>query len=601
MRGVKKSRTGCLTCKEKKRKCDEKKPACSRCVNSNLVCPGYAQKIRWRTVHTPKTPSSIDSLKSERNDARYKFMRTHSSPLQSDAGLDEAWRAEPFLEDSVLQPDGASTLDDFPFFNLYPRDADLGPLWDHAYHEFIPFELSDSLPMVNDPVELPLSPVSAENSSTPEYTRHCSEETTLKELEFISEASIELPVPEYTRKALIDFYLDEVAGTLSCFDGPLNPFRSSILGLSDTSQPLACTAQSMAAACLAQTSHQHRSLAKQLQQEAELGVWDIIERGEPNSTTVLILIMLGCSAEWHDPNDHGERYWAQALELLQALSACMEISAEDHHFFRNALAYWRLSNSLCTKDEFLDEIPNAGQHAHSMVTWNTPHPWTGVSEAPIRLLGRVSNLVKSSGSHGIPVSTGKALQEHLQEAAQLECELLRLRLPDQDLILHPRDERTPTSHLVQVGEVYRICGLVRLYRGFPHLLCRSDHSVKASSPSSISTVLLRIPGRGPSFDVDKSLRDLVKCALGILESIPLESGVRFAQPFLLTTLANELRVFDHRGSVFGLSSTDMEVLRARRLVTSRLSALDAHVPPYRMNAMIDYVKKLWEEMDTDDG
>ncbi|OMP85858.1 hypothetical protein BK809_0002070 [Diplodia seriata] len=622
MRGVKKSRNGCLTCKEKKvrpaiesiarrtsltrlqRKCDEKKPACSRCVNSNLVCPGYAQKIKWRTVRTPQNPA-INQVNTHRSDARYKFMRTLSSPVQSDSSEEEIWKKEPSLEDSVLHPDGSintSTMEDFPFLNLYPRDGELGPLWDHAYNYFTPFEFLDPLSTANETVELPLSPVSAETCLTPEPSKNCTEENAPSEM---ASSGTEFPISDNTRKALVDFYLEEVAGTLSCFDGPLNPFRNSVASLLETSPALASTAQSMAAACLAQTSHKHRSLADQLRQEADARVQEIIERGEPDSTTVLTLLMLGCSAEWHDPNDHGEKYWAQSLELLQALSVCMEISAEDHYFFRNALTYWRLSNSFGFDDEILDTLPAPLQNAQSMVTWSTPHPWTGVSEVPIRLLGRVSNLLKSSGSRFTPESNVIKLQEHLQEAARLERELLRLRLPDEDLILDPRDERTPTSHLIQVGEVYRLCGLVRLYRGFPHLLCRSDYSVKMSSPSSTSSSPLQtfgIPATGASgSDANGTIRDMTKRALGILERIPLDSGVRLAQPFLLTTLASELRLSFHDGDALALPSVDMEVLRARRFVTSRLSALDAHIPPYRMNTMVDFVKRIWEEMDADDG
>ncbi|OJD34925.1 c6 zinc finger domain containing protein [Diplodia corticola] len=485
-----------------------------------------------------------------------------------------------------------SNFDHLPFLNLYPRDGDLGPLWDQAYNDFAPFDFLDPLAFDNvEAVDLPLSPISPESCSTPTPTKHCAEENPP-------------PVSDVTRKALIDFYLEEVAGTLSCFDGPLNPFRNSVASLLETSPALESAAQSMAAACLAQNSHTHKSLANQLRQEADARVQEIIESGEPNFTTVFTLAMLGFSAEWHDPNDHGEKFWRQSLDLLRTPSTRINISAEEHYFFRNALAYWRLSNSLSLADELLDTLPAPLQHAPSIVTWTTPHPWTGVSEAPIRLLGRVSNLLKSSGNRFAPGPNVIKLQEHLQEAAQLECELLRLRLPDEELILNSHDERTPTSHLIQVGEVYRLCGLIRLYRGFPHLLCRSDYSVRTSSPPSTSSSPLQTFGisttAASEVDANGTIRHLVKRALSILERIPLDSGVRLAQPFLLTTLASELRLSKHPGSTPTLSSIDMEMLRARRFVTGRLSALDAHTPPYRMYTMIDFVKRIWEEMDADD-
>ncbi|RWA03287.1 hypothetical protein EKO27_g11816, partial [Xylaria grammica] len=36
-----KARTGCLTCKRRKVKCDEARPACARCLKSGHRCAGY--------------------------------------------------------------------------------------------------------------------------------------------------------------------------------------------------------------------------------------------------------------------------------------------------------------------------------------------------------------------------------------------------------------------------------------------------------------------------------------------------------------------------------------------------------------------------------
>lgn len=48
---VTKSRTGCLTCKRKRLKCDETKPACLKCVKKNIVCGGYATRFKWRSFN----------------------------------------------------------------------------------------------------------------------------------------------------------------------------------------------------------------------------------------------------------------------------------------------------------------------------------------------------------------------------------------------------------------------------------------------------------------------------------------------------------------------------------------------------------------------
>ncbi|ELU37929.1 fungal zn(2)-Cys(6) binuclear cluster domain-containing protein [Rhizoctonia solani AG-1 IA] len=56
------STTGCTTCKVKRKKCDEAKPRCSRCLASRAVClyeyvehPEYIHRIK-RTKPAPRPP-----------------------------------------------------------------------------------------------------------------------------------------------------------------------------------------------------------------------------------------------------------------------------------------------------------------------------------------------------------------------------------------------------------------------------------------------------------------------------------------------------------------------------------------------------------------
>lgn len=46
MKGSKKSRTGCCTCKKRKKKCDEAKPTCGACKRLGLEC-NYSMKLNW--------------------------------------------------------------------------------------------------------------------------------------------------------------------------------------------------------------------------------------------------------------------------------------------------------------------------------------------------------------------------------------------------------------------------------------------------------------------------------------------------------------------------------------------------------------------------
>jgi len=43
------SKTGCITCRKRKKKCDEAKPRCMNCEKNAVVCEGYHEKQVWRS------------------------------------------------------------------------------------------------------------------------------------------------------------------------------------------------------------------------------------------------------------------------------------------------------------------------------------------------------------------------------------------------------------------------------------------------------------------------------------------------------------------------------------------------------------------------
>lgn len=43
------SKTGCITCRRRKKKCDETKPCCLNCQKNAVVCEGYPMKEIWRS------------------------------------------------------------------------------------------------------------------------------------------------------------------------------------------------------------------------------------------------------------------------------------------------------------------------------------------------------------------------------------------------------------------------------------------------------------------------------------------------------------------------------------------------------------------------
>ncbi|KAL5333654.1 hypothetical protein BJX70DRAFT_49638 [Aspergillus crustosus] len=55
------TKTGCMTCRKRKKKCDEQHPACNNCIRGSFVCEGYSSRSTWQKPSTTKTPVPLQS------------------------------------------------------------------------------------------------------------------------------------------------------------------------------------------------------------------------------------------------------------------------------------------------------------------------------------------------------------------------------------------------------------------------------------------------------------------------------------------------------------------------------------------------------------
>ncbi|KAJ5551155.1 hypothetical protein N7535_000902 [Penicillium sp. DV-2018c] len=58
------SKTGCITCRRRKKKCDETKPACLNCQKNAVVCEGYPPKEIWKSGRQRQADARSQSLAS---------------------------------------------------------------------------------------------------------------------------------------------------------------------------------------------------------------------------------------------------------------------------------------------------------------------------------------------------------------------------------------------------------------------------------------------------------------------------------------------------------------------------------------------------------
>ncbi|KAL4925352.1 Zn(II)2Cys6 transcription factor domain-containing protein [Aspergillus undulatus] len=94
-----KVRTGCITCKTRKVKCDEGKPACRRCVSTGRKCDGYAQ----RSAGTPQEPSLCTIAVSIEESRALEFF-FHTTSHQLAGFLERGFWTRSVLQLSLSEP-----------------------------------------------------------------------------------------------------------------------------------------------------------------------------------------------------------------------------------------------------------------------------------------------------------------------------------------------------------------------------------------------------------------------------------------------------------------------------------------------------------------
>jgi hypothetical protein len=387
-------------------------------------------------------------------------------------------------------------------------------------------------------------------------------------------------------------------------------------------------------------------IGKELRKEA-LSILNSQE--EHDHTSLLALLMLGGSSSWHDTNDTGADFFNLARKRLDHMLSTGQLrkDSNNYHFFEEALIYWELL--LAYVDDDVVRASTVEETAETSVYFpsrHIPHPWTGVARDTQVVTVEVGRLIRrcrvlARSGQFTSVAHIEELQKSLSIARKLEAKLLTFVYPDEKDVVSPGDRVTPVWHLLTLAEVYRRTGLVQLYRAFPDLL-----DEKLQEDEDLTTPLAE--NEWHFEDATATTRDnktkryewlttYTLETLRMLETIPVESGTRDFQPFLLVALCSELRLpnstpqqsftttTNSRESLSPsspssstvssesflarninliapseepeLSMRSIDIVRTRQFIIDRLHSFVRVLPPKPMKVCIQIVEESWARID----
>ncbi|RAH65207.1 Zn(II)2Cys6 transcription factor [Aspergillus aculeatinus CBS 121060] len=426
-----KSRAGCRTCKQRRLKCDEKLPSCSRCEKRGLSCPGYTRNVKWSDKYERWLPGEKDQ--------DHTSSKSHADWFIQEAGKLEAaiaGRADGY----TATQSGSSAVD-----------------------------ITDS----DDPTH---------SSITESYLPCEGRWTTSPPLSPVLHGYLE-PLTD----RLLRYYFSRVCGILSAFDSRQNPFRSLVQELMPTHPALLHCVLGMSAAHLHQKERgQTRSLRHRAQALSELGsnITQVIHAEKAvappsSSTTALLLtaIMLGMTSTWHDVSSLDLVHLQGARALFRQWNG--PALCDPHcSFLVGVMAFWEsLASFHVDQDvESVDYLFDVCGNTTSLGAC-VPNPLTGVCTVLFIYMAKVGALSRQLrhfdrlwGISSAHASNGDSYAPLLEKARAIELLVRSYSPPPLQCILETADDHTPPVHLHTMSQVYRLTILLELYRLFPGLL-----------------------------------------------------------------------------------------------------------------------------------
>lgn len=386
----------CSRCKADARlklKCDEGRPSCGRCSRLNVSCPGYIkQPLKWSTKYEIHCINGADCEEADEEN--------HSSNATTNLPTLESL-ADSQIKHEMIEPSTLGAHD-----TIISRPRATSPAWATLIRPSQPIQ--DLCNSRISPITLYPAPTMNDMSST-----------------------------------LIEYYFKEVAGLFSSYDGPLNPFRTTVARLWQSSPAICYTLQSMAAACLSSTFPYLGREGLRLRRE----VVTLLESSvEMNDKSLLALIMIGQSTSWHNPHDLGVTFFNSARRYLDCVIADTNKAASrawnNIQFFQEALIYWGMLLGYVTEDTELATSRIRENSVATALPRALPHPWTGFARDVQQIVRYIGNLVRKERTRRLRKSDYQA-NTTIVEAQKLEEQLVNFELLGQHGVISPEDKETP--------------------------------------------------------------------------------------------------------------------------------------------------------------
>ncbi|KAJ2983011.1 hypothetical protein NQ176_g1007 [Zarea fungicola] len=630
-----KSRNGCLRCKAKKTKCDEKKPSCSRCQDRGFQCPGYALDIRWSHKHQVRSeraafdtaassgPISFEGIEIEAFEApNVSSCGQQLESLGRSAGLGAT--PEPAHGVSELQSPHSTTDAAASNFSLLHQtdvfDSNLAPIaWTLDNGEGATLEAGMG--------GIPPTPASPQPWDDVYHNerRRSSSISADGDVEEIVPIRLEADTFSCTQAgifnlptALSEYFFRDIIAAYCLWDSKANEMRNLVEATWQFSGALYHTIQSMAAACLSREFPHMRAVALDEHNQARSHVqhYSSLSSGKDRDSMLLAATLLGHTSSWLDPKNLATDMYRTSYGMLTEAAQSQTASQDLLSFFGGTMDYWTMLLAFLTDGKELELEQHRAQtrvagHYQGPKKEAEPHPYVGISHDMVRALGKVGSLVFRhrkilSGVKFLTEDDFDVFRAAIQEARRLERVFLAHRTPDLSGVADPGDLKTPLKHLELIDEAYRCTGLLQLYRVFPDLL------KERYRPWEADELLQPLPSDRVPTESERNqwLTDFALHILGVLQEIPFESRTRSAQPFLMVAISSELRIpkassvpteFNNcpgSSALPGLDTTSINTARARKFVSSRLAAYTHILPVRKSQVILDLTSEVWRAMDS---